>query len=78
MGELELRIAALETAFIELGAWLDPDALDDAERSIRAGLGRGDGDEQTARLGAIQLIDDARKRFRPDFPTGGLAAYATR
>jgi hypothetical protein len=27
MGELELRIAALETAFIELGAWLDPDAL---------------------------------------------------
>ncbi len=77
MGELELRIAALETAFIELGAWLDSGALDDAERSIRAGLGRGDDDEQMARLGAIQLIDDARKRFRPDFPMGGLAAYAT-
>lgn len=63
---------------MELGAWLDPGALDDAERAIRAGLGRGDEYEQTARLGAIQLIDDARKRFRPNFPTGSLAAYAGR
>lgn len=68
MDELERRVAAIETALIEVFAWIDPSALDDAERSIRDGLGRGDGDEDDIRRGAIGLIEDARKRFRPDFP----------
>lgn len=65
MDELERRILALETWAIEVGAWLTPEALDDAERSIRDGLAKDiDQDERSARLGALQLIEDARARFR--------------
>lgn len=64
MDEIELRLAAVELFRIEVAAWLDPGALDDAAHSIRAGLGRGDADEDTIRHGALQLIDDARRRYR--------------
>lgn len=66
MDELELRIAAVELFLIEVHAWADPQALDDAERSIRASLDGGDADEKMIRLGAIKLIEDARDRFKPD------------
>ncbi len=41
MDELESRVAALETAFYEVMAWLDPAALEDASASLKAGLGPG-------------------------------------
>ena len=61
--EIELRVAALELVIIELGAWLDPRALEDAGRSIAAGVGRGDADEDAIRQGAVHLLEDARLRF---------------
>ena len=68
MDEIELRVAALELVVVELGAWLDPGALDDAATSIAGGVGRGDADEDTIRRGALQLLDDARRRFAPPTP----------
>jgi hypothetical protein len=68
MDELERRLAAVELWAIEVGAWLDPEALNDAERSIRAGLHNCSDDEAMVMNGAIGLTEDARKRFRPDFP----------
>jgi hypothetical protein len=64
MDELELRVAAIETALIEVFAWLPHDALQDAQRSIRGGLTADiTGDEKAIRQGAWQLIEDARKRW---------------
>lgn len=63
MDEIEMRVAALETFCIEVGAWLDPQALDDAARSLRDGLDGAAGDERAVKLQALQLIEDARKRF---------------
>lgn len=66
MTELELRLAALELWVVEVGAFLEPQVLDDAARSITAGLATAlDDDERTIRLGALDLIEQARGRFRP-------------
>jgi hypothetical protein len=69
MDELEKRLAALELVVIEVGAWLDPAALDDAIRSISAGLDGGCDQEREIRLQAIHLLTDARRRYDP--PMGG-------
>jgi hypothetical protein len=39
-----------------------------AGRSIRAGLAGSCAEERSVRLGALALIDDARRRFKPDMP----------
>lgn len=65
MDELELRVAALEAAFVAIGPWLSPDVLDDAAADLRAGLRvRPCADERVIRAGALALIEDARGRFR--------------
>jgi hypothetical protein len=69
MDEIEKRLAAVELVIIELGAWLDPAALDDAKRSISAGLEGGSDQEREIRLQAIHLLADARRRYDP--PMGG-------
>lgn len=71
MDEIEKRLAALELVVIELGAWLDPAALDDAIRSIAAGVEAGCDEEREIRRQALHLLQDARRRFAP--PAGGLA-----
>ena len=64
MDEIELRIAALDMAVIELTAWLDPGAMEDASASIRAGLAADpESDERTVRLQALSLLEDGRQRF---------------
>lgn len=66
MDEIELRLAALELWAVEVGAWLEPQALDDAAKSITVGLESSlEGDELTIRRGALHLIEQARGRFRP-------------
>lgn len=66
MDELEHRIAALELWAVEVGAWVEPQVLEDAARSIAAGLDTAlDDDERTIRRGALDLIEQARGRFRP-------------
>jgi hypothetical protein len=66
MGEMEMRVAALETLFLAIAPWVDPATLDDAEADLRAGLAANvAGDERVIRLQALQHIEDARKRFQP-------------
>ncbi|MBX3480067.1 MAG: hypothetical protein KF842_06680 [Caulobacter sp.] len=67
MDELELRIAALETAWIETMGLVDPAALADAARSLRERVAEGDPepDEKAIRLSAAQLCEDAARRWRP-------------
>ena len=68
MDDLEQRVAALETAFYEVMAWLDSAALEDASRSIKAGLAASiSSEERDVRLGALHLVEDAQRRF------GGLS-----
>lgn len=74
MDEIEKRVAALELVVIELGAWLDPAALEDAMRSIASGVDAGCDDEREIRRQALHLLSDARKRFDP--PADGLASLA--
>ena len=71
MDELETRISALETLFIEIGPFLEPAALADAARSIRDGLAGSIGeDEAHARRQALDLIELAQKRYSP--PLNGV------
>ena len=63
MDELEQRVAALELAFFEVLAWLDPAAIEDATRSIESSLGRVCAEEQSVRLAALALLSDGRQRF---------------
>jgi hypothetical protein len=65
MTENERRLAAMEMAIIEVFAWRSPDDLDDASRSIRDGLSNSFAEERSVCLGALALIDDARRRFAP-------------
>jgi hypothetical protein len=67
MDEIELRLAALETAFIEVMGLVDPGALVDAARSLRERVAEADPepDEKAIRLGAAQLCEDAARRWRP-------------
>lgn len=73
MDENEIRILALETAFIELVgalAEIHAVAIEQARDSIMAGLG-GDGDERAAKGQAVELLEDGLRRFR--FGMGGAA-----
>jgi hypothetical protein len=63
MDDAERRIAALDAALAELGASIDPGALDDAARLVREAVGRGDTMEAAIHLGATALLQDARCRF---------------
>lgn len=63
--ELELRIAALETVWIEVGAIIDPSALADGRRAIIAGIATASGDEAAIRHQALVLIRDAQMRYAP-------------
>jgi hypothetical protein len=63
MDELELRIAALELVLIEVFAWIDPLALEDATHSLRASVQGCGAEERAVRLSALELIADARGRF---------------
>lgn len=75
MSEEELRLAALETCFIELFAVLNPGQITAMEDSIREGLALkgepGDGsDEQAIRRQCLILLDDGKRRH--DGFTGGV------
>lgn len=64
MDDLERRIAVLELLAIEDLALRPPGHLDQMADSIRAGLVEAiDDDERAVRLGALQMIDDGRRRF---------------
>lgn len=66
MDELEIQTRAAELLLIETLAFIRPEDLDDAERSIRAGMEADITDEERSiRLGALGLIEDARKRYQP-------------
>lgn len=69
MDEIELRLAAIETALIEALGLIDPGALADAARSLRERVAQGDPepDERAIRLGAAQLLEDAARRWAPPF-----------
>lgn len=65
MDEIELRIAALELWAIEVGADIDPAALERAAARLRSTVdGALDADERAVRLGTIKLIEDAQLRFK--------------
>lgn len=67
MDEIELRVAALETAWIETMGLVDSQALADAARSLRERVAESDPepDERAIRLAAADLCEDAAKRWRP-------------
>lgn len=64
MDELEMRVTAIELALIEVFAWIDPAALEDATASLRASLPNCDPDDRAVRLDALRLIEDGQRRFR--------------
>lgn len=74
MGEIEARLATIELVVMELAAAGfigDPTALHDAMAAIKDGLRADvDDDERTVRTGALQLLQDARDRFRE--PANGV------
>lgn len=72
MDELETRVAALELLFVEMGPWGDRQQLIDARASIRAGMSASCQDELTIRSQAVELINDALKRFEPPVEAGPL------
>lgn len=64
MTETEKRLAAVELALVELAAWMDPEAVRDAMRSITAGLNVEVSEEEAEiRLQAIELLKDGLQRF---------------
>lgn len=64
MTETEKRLAAVELALVELAAWIDPEAVLDAMRSITAGLNVEVSEEEAEiRLQAIELLKDGLQRF---------------
>lgn len=65
MDEVEIEARAAATAFIEIAAFIERADLDDAARSIRAGLETAlDDDERAIRIRALHLIEEARERYR--------------
>lgn len=70
MNELELRIAALELLELERLAIMPPEALVQLEVHIKAPMRQEiEAGERAVRTHALQLIDDARRRF-DEFATG--------
>lgn len=70
MGEGERRMMILETALVELLDRVDSQLLDQASASLRGSLdGAMEDAERAARLGVLQLIEDARGRLA----TAGMA-----
>jgi hypothetical protein len=63
MEELELRVAALELVLVEVFAWIDPLALEDAMASLKGSLDNCGPEERTVRLGALQIIEEGQGRF---------------
>jgi uncharacterized protein (DUF2164 family) len=63
MDEIERRLFALEMVVIELGPFLDPQALADARRSIEARIEGATAEEADIRRQASSLLEDAQKRF---------------
>jgi hypothetical protein len=66
MDEIELRLAAVETALIHLVPWLEPGAIEDAIADLPDTAG---GDERTIRKAAAQLLRDGYGRFRQVRPS---------
>ena len=65
MGDIEMRVAALETVLLAAAPWVDPSAMENAPADLTAGLAAStDADERTIRLPAPKHIDDARARCR--------------
>lgn len=65
MTETEKRLAAVELALVELAAWIDPANVQDAMRSISAGLNVSVSEEEAeVRLHAIELLKDGLQRFQ--------------
>lgn len=70
MTETEKRLAAVELALVELAAWMDPENVRDAMRSITAGLKvRVSEEEAEVRLQAVELLKEGLQRF--DQAAGG-------
>ena len=64
MTETEKRLAAVELALLELVAWIDPENVQDAMRSISAGLNAPISEEESeVRLQALSLLGDGLRRF---------------
>lgn len=70
MGELEQRLAAVETLLLAIGPWIDRDVMDDAAATLRVEMQTAEGEERAVVAGALQLLTDGRDRFRP--PAVGL------
>lgn len=71
MDEIEQSVFAHEMALIEVAAFIDRAHLVDAMDAIRAGIVESiTEEERTIRLQAIQLLDDAMRRYDP--PASGL------
>jgi len=70
MDELEARIAALELLALERLALDGPGHRAQLRAAIAAGLDGGDADERMVRRAALQLLDDADRRFDA-FTQGG-------
>lgn len=64
MTEAEKRLAAVELALVELAAWMEPENVRDAMRSITASLKAPVSEEEAeVRLHAIELLKDGLRRF---------------
>lgn len=70
MTETEKSLAAVELALVELAAWINPANVQDALRSISAGLKVPVSEEEAeVRLQAIELLKEGLQRFHG--PTAG-------
>src|SRR5579875_3218331 len=64
--EIERRIVAHELALIEVVAHLDHEHIREGIRAIRAGFVIGISEEERViRVAAIELLEDALRRFEP-------------
>jgi len=63
MNEFEIRIAALELAFIEVSVHIDSQSLSDVRATLSTGIGPEMTEDQRAVCnGAIRFIEDAIER----------------
>lgn len=59
----QLRIAALETAMLEVIGLLDPLVLADAARSLRVSARGAEGDEAAIQEAAVRLLEEGAQRW---------------